>query len=153
MFMNDDETVAGTTYLKDFWEKGLRFQCKPGCRNCCEIPGMVFVLETELEPIARFLKKKPSEFKRKNVKRYWDNVYYLNYPDDQPCMFLTDEGCAIYPVRPVQCSSFPFWPENLSDPKIWRGLKSYCPGINKGPLRTSKDILDILTGVDQGLEL
>jgi Fe-S-cluster containining protein len=37
------------------------------------------------------------------------------------CTFLDSSGkCGIYDVRPVQCSTYPFWPSLLEDRKIWR---------------------------------
>ena len=52
---------------------------------------------------------------------------------DQPdCPFLEGSRCGIYPVRPVQCRTFPFWSENLSNRRSWTRLRRFCPGIDKG---------------------
>jgi hypothetical protein len=37
-------------------------------------------------------------------------------------------------VKPLQCSSFPYWPELLADASERRAAAEYCPGMNKGPL-------------------
>ena len=37
------------------------------------------------------------------------------------CVFLKEDPergrktCSIYPVRPLQCRTWPFWPENLAE--------------------------------------
>jgi Fe-S-cluster containining protein len=60
------------------------------------------------------------------------------------CIFLRSFGgtrqCAIYSVRPAQCRSWPFWPENLSSPEAWNRAALRCPGINRGRLYTCEEI-------------
>lgn len=137
----------------NFWKKGMRFSCVSGCRKCCEIPGLVFVHKSEIRRIAAFLGKTSKEFKQNSLKLYWGDVYYLDYPESEPCMFVSDEGCAIYKVRPLQCASFPFWPDNMRDRKIWNSLKKICPGMEKGELHSHDEILEILTTVALKLEI
>jgi hypothetical protein len=53
------------------------------------------------------------------------------------CVFY-QEGCLIYPVRPYQCRSYPFWKKNLVSPREWSNAARSCPGVNRGrrhPLR------------------
>jgi Fe-S-cluster containining protein len=48
------------------------------------------------------------------------------------CVFLQDgapAGCAIYPVRPAKCASFPFWPEPATDPNLLARVQRTCPGL------------------------
>ncbi len=48
----------------------------------------------------------------------------------QNCIFLKDSKlCTIYPVRPVQCSTYPWWPELLTD-AAWHDEATRCEGIN-----------------------
>jgi len=43
------------------------------------------------------------------------------------CVFLDSRArCTIYPVRPLQCRQFPFWPHLKRDIS---GLKEECPGV------------------------
>lgn len=47
------------------------------------------------------------------------------------CVFLLDgrrTACAIYPVRPERCRSWPFWPE-LGSPTELAAAIRLCPGI------------------------
>jgi len=38
----------------------------------------------------------------------------------------------IYPVRPTQCRTWPFWAGNLRSPADWNEAARRCPGINHG---------------------
>lgn len=52
------------------------------------------------------------------------------------CVFLLDgaeTSCAIYPVRPERCRTWPFWPELLADPEVLRRAAARCPGIQLDP--------------------
>ena len=44
------------------------------------------------------------------------------------------KGCVIYPVRPAQCRTWPFWESNLRSRKNWDSIAEGCPGIGRGPL-------------------
>jgi Fe-S-cluster containining protein len=47
----------------------------------------------------------------------------------------TAEGkrtCSIYPVRPLQCRTWPFWNHNLRSPSTWAEASDMCPGMNNG---------------------
>ena len=49
-------------------------------------------------------------------------------PDNFSCIFFNHEtnGCEIYPVRPEQCRTFPFWEYFKDRPDE---LKEECPGV------------------------
>jgi uncharacterized protein len=131
-------------------EEGLRFECQQGCIKCCAIPGMIFVKEEELPTMAEYFKLSEEEFIEKYILKYFGGVYRLNCDEEAPCMFLEETGCGIYPVRPAQCRTFPFWPENINNPKNWFNLKKMCPGIGKGRLYTIDEITDIAAEVSYG---
>jgi Fe-S-cluster containining protein len=64
------------------------------------------------------------------------------------CPFLKKNRCQIYPVRPKQCETWPFWGENLVR-ETWEGpISKCCPGIGKGKLRSADDILNMVTERD-----
>jgi Fe-S-cluster containining protein len=49
------------------------------------------------------------------------------------CTFLdTGRQCRIYAVRPMQCRTYPFWPELVSSEVAWQGEARRCEGINCG---------------------
>ena len=55
------------------------------------------------------------------------------------CVFY-DKGCKIYPVRPTQCRTFPFWPEIVKSPTSWKIAATECPGMNEGTLHSADEI-------------
>lgn len=112
---------------------GLRFECQPGCTACCQQKGFVYLTESDLARIAKFLQMKASEFERRYVYRT-RNLLRLRMPRHTQCHFLKENGCSIHPVKPTQCRIFPFWPELVEDKKEWRKTATWCPGIGKGPL-------------------
>jgi len=112
---------------------GLRFQCQPGCTNCCEQKGYVYLTESDLARIAKFLKMSAAEFERRFVYRT-RHLLRLRIPRESQCHFLREGGCSIHPVKPTQCRIFPFWPELTDDKREWRKTAAWCPGIGKGEL-------------------
>jgi len=131
-------------------EAGLRFECRPGCIKCCEIPGMVFVHKREIPRMAEYFRMKESRFIKKYLNRHWAEIYQLDFPEEEPCMFLEDDGCGIYPARPAQCRTFPFWPENINNPEKWGELKGFCPGIGVGRLYNIDEIIGLMAEVCYG---
>ena len=115
---------------------GLRFECQPGCTNCCEQQGFVYLTNDDLNRIAQYVGMTVGEFERRYVYRT-RNLLRLRVPRHQQCSFLRDGGCSIHAVKPVQCRLFPFWPE-LVDAKDgkreWKKAAAWCPGIGKGEL-------------------
>jgi Fe-S-cluster containining protein len=49
----------------------------------------------------------------------------------QDCIFLEGgTACRVYDARPLQCSTYPWWPE-LMDPAAWQQEKlSTCEGLD-----------------------
>lgn len=113
--------------------KGLRFECQPGCTNCCTQKGFVYLTERDLARIANFLEMPAADFERRYVYRTARQLR-LRVPRQVQCHFLRDGGCSIHAVKPAQCSIFPFWPELVDDKREWRKTAAWCPGIGKGPL-------------------
>ena len=111
----------------------MRFECQPGCTACCEQQGFVYLTENDVERISAFLKLKPAEFERRYLYRT-KHLRRLRVPRASQCYFLREGGCSIHPVKPVQCRTFPYWPELVESRKEWHKTASYCPGIGKGEL-------------------
>ena len=112
---------------------GLRFECQPGCTACCRQKGFVYLTESDLKNIAKYLGMKASEFEQRYVYRT-KNLLRLRMPRHTQCHFLEETGCSIHPAKPTQCRIFPYWPELVEDKKEWRKTATWCPGIGKGPL-------------------
>ena len=126
---------------KSWYSKGLRFECT-GCGNCCRNHGdyaFVYLAEADVRAISAHLGLARDAF----LKKHCEEVDgWITLRMDQPaCAFLTKENrCAIYPVRPKQCATWPFWEENL-ERSTWEGsVKACCPGIDKGALTPAVEI-------------
>lgn len=51
--------------------------------------------------------------------------------DDLDCIFLENgKQCGIYDVRPVQCRTYPFWPNVVESPASWKEEQQSCEGID-----------------------
>ena len=127
-----------------FYKDGLHFECT-NCGNCCSHPdGYVDVSEAELTRIAAFLGIAETQF----LEQYADlneqgDGFQLKSEAGGGCIFLKDERCSVYPVRPLQCRTFPFWPENIKSPYRWKLTARDCPGIGEGKLYTPEEIEQI----------
>lgn len=123
------------TEEKPWYAHGLRFKCTE-CGQCCTgAPGYTWVTEQEVIAIADYLKLSVEEFGRRYVRQVEDRLALLEYPQihnsqNYDCVFLKDKKCQIYSVRPKQCRTFPWWPQNLSSEEEWRQAAQRCEGIN-----------------------
>lgn len=113
--------------------EGLRFECQPGCTECCTQRGFVYLTETDLARAAAFLEMTSAEFERRYVYRTSKRLR-LRVPRESQCHFLRGGGCSIHPAKPTQCRVFPFWPELVESRREWKKTSRYCPGMGKGPL-------------------
>jgi uncharacterized protein len=111
----------------------MRFQCQPGCIRCCEQKGFVYVTREDIARLAVHLKISRAEFRRRYL---CGTAPLLRFRKQRhkACPFLLAGGCSVHTVKPLQCSSFPFWPELLDQLAERRAAASYCPGLNHGPL-------------------
>ena len=100
-----------------------KFECQR-CNECCRQRGFVYLKKEEEERIAAFLGLDPFEF----VNRFCELVdrvkLVLKKNPDESCVFLSNAGCSVHPVKPVQCVDFPIG---------WRTPRSfeYCAGLRK----------------------
>ena len=126
-----------------WYRDGLCFSCTQ-CGHCCQIEGYVWVTRGEIASISRFLKIDEETFGRRFLRRVgkrWSLVEKPNYD----CIFW-DEGCTIYPVRPTQCRTFPFWPENVETSDDWKETADECPGCDSGRRFPREEIQSLLEG-------
>ncbi|GAB4131884.1 MAG: hypothetical protein Kow0040_11870 [Thermogutta sp.] len=74
----------------------------------------------------------------------------LNERPNGDCIFLDpiSRSCHIYPIRPRQCRTFPFWNSNLRRPKDWDDVCRTCPGCGKGELFSCESIEDLRRVID-----
>ncbi|MCS7306896.1 MAG: YkgJ family cysteine cluster protein [Thermoguttaceae bacterium] len=128
-----------------WFHKGLRFQCA-GCGRCCSGgPGFVWVNQQEIHQLALYLKLPIEDFLLHYVRAV-GNRWSLRERNNGDCVFLHPKTrrCLVYPVRPRQCQSWPFWLANLRTPADWAYVSRICPGSGQGPLYTLEQIQSLL---------
>jgi hypothetical protein len=113
--------------------EGLRFECQPGCTECCRQRGYVYLTPDDLIRMAEFTGMTVAAFQKKYVYRT-ARLMRLRVPVGGTCPFLEESRCSIHPAKPTQCRIFPYWPELVESRREWKKTASYCPGIGKGPL-------------------
>jgi Fe-S-cluster containining protein len=141
-----------------WYSEGLSFTCTQ-CGNCCTGgPGYVWVSEEELSRLAEFLKLTLQQVKSKYARRIGEQYSlkeHRNSSGAYDCIFLKEVKaestakdvvvharriCEIYPVRPLQCRTWPFWDGNLSSQQSWNRASKRCPGMNEGKHFTFEQI-------------
>ena len=96
-------------------------------------PGYVYMDQEEVARVAAHLGMTANALKRKYRMRRDDgsDEWYIDALHGKGCPLLTRDGlCSVHPVKPKQCSSFPFWSEMLEDGSEWEAAKSFCPGLD-----------------------
>jgi uncharacterized protein len=127
--------------MSEPWYKdGLRFECTR-CGKCCSgFPGFVWVNDDEALAIAEYLEL-PLDEVLGLYTRLFDNRRSLRDRLSNDCIFYDAEmGCTIYPVRPRQCRTWPFWESNVRTQKTWEAAQIRCPGAGHGELIPSEEI-------------
>lgn len=124
---------------QEWYADGLRFTCTQ-CGNCCTGPaGYVWFNPTEAKAIADYLGLSVAEFEEQYARRIGArrSLNERKTRHGYDCIFLDrdEQGkalCKIYPVRPTQCRTWPFWPENLEEMEDYVRLARRCPGVRAG---------------------
>ncbi len=118
-------------------KRGYNFKFTPsacdscGGACCTGESGYIWVKYAEIEEMATFLELTVEEFATiylKKVKHRYSIVEKKLDDQNFACRFFDEKlkQCSIYPVRPRQCRTFPFWEiyKNNSEE-----VKNECPGI------------------------
>lgn len=130
-------------HCRYFFDDGIRFECL-GCGTCCTgDPGIIRISGREIEVLADFLEIPVADLTR-HFLRPIENGFSIGEESDGRCRFY-DQGCRIYPVRPLQCRTYPFWFSQMRSLRQWEKIIGLCPGIGNGPLHSRERILDMLS--------
>lgn len=114
-----------------FAPKGLRFTCT-GCGDCCRAPGVVEFDGATLQRMAHHLDQSVAVFQARHSVQ-WDpgaSRFWVDVPPDSACPLLDGDRCRVHPVKPVQCRTFPFWPEVIQSRRTWERTAQGCPGMD-----------------------
>ena len=118
----------------------MSFECTQ-CGNCCTGPtGFVWFTPDEAQKMADYLDIALDEFHEKYSRKLFNRRTLTEIKiarGKYDCVFLTRDadtgktGCSIYPVRPAQCRTWPFWESNLESPETWEQAAATCPGMRR----------------------
>jgi len=123
--------------------KPIRFKCTQ-CSHCCYGGKYAYVRanEHEINKIIDFLGVDSETFKADCLSKLVDHGYGIRMKlsplakalnKKGHCILLNKQGhCSVYPVRPMQCRTYPFWPEILKDEEKWNAEINRCEGIHQG---------------------
>jgi Fe-S-cluster containining protein len=114
----------------------FQFSFNPSACQTCEAKccrgesGIVNFSKDELSKMADFLKISEKDFLenfcRKNGYKW--SLKELKISGEFHCVFLENNSCTIYEVRPKQCRDFPFW-SRYKNGENFDELKKECIGI------------------------
>ena len=147
-----------------WYEEGLTFTCSQ-CGNCCTGPaGYVYASDEEIQRLAEFLKLSQEQVVEKYCRRVHGKLSFREKrgPGGWDCIFLeeisarrrpagsdreityTKRICTVYPVRPLQCRTWPFWDGNLASRQNWDLAAERCPGMNHGKRHFTREQIEAL---------
>ena len=129
--------MMGAREANGIGKEGFNYRFNPESCNQCEgrccngESGRIFVNQDEIEAISRFLKMKISKFSVEYLRKvsYKFSLKELKANHNYACVLFDDKRnqCSIYPVRPHQCRTFPFWDYFKDKPEE---LSKECPGVS-----------------------
>jgi uncharacterized protein len=127
----DESSCSDEASSKVWYEKGLRFSCTQ-CGKCCTgKPGYVWLDDEDLDQILTYLNITIDEFANKYLRLVDGRIALRERGVNYDCVFLKGKQCQIYPVRPKQCKTFPWWPQILESRENWEKTAIYCEGIRE----------------------
>jgi Fe-S-cluster containining protein len=114
----------------------VRFRCTK-CGICCgdtkEKTRHILLLETEAEQIAKTTSQTTSKFAVK-IEDSTPYKYKMKKSENGKCVFLENNCCRIYSLRPLICRFYPFELKGSNSGKYQFLFTEECPGIRKGPM-------------------
>ena len=115
-----------------WYAPGLQFSCT-GCGQCCTGgSGFVWVTEEDLAAIAEYLGRPLGEIRLLHTRFAQGKVSLREHPNGD-CIYLDrNRRCMIYPIRPIQCRTWPFWEQAIRSEETWRQTCNVCPGAGTG---------------------
>jgi Fe-S-cluster containining protein len=156
------DVIPSDAQGRPWYAAGLSFTCTQ-CGNCCTgAPGYVWVSDEEIRRLAEHLKIGADEVVERYGRRIGRRISLKEHrtaAGEYDCVFLqhvkvaparpgevayTRRVCSVYPVRPLQCRTWPFWDSNLQSKDDWRRAARRCPGIDAGTRRFSFDRIEAI---------
>jgi uncharacterized protein len=106
---------------------GESFVCRM-CGDCCRGTGGIVITPGEAWRISAHLHLDQQTFLDRFTLKIGDKRQIISSADGF-CVFLSDNGCAVHPVKPDVCRAWPFFRGNLLDESSWALAQDACQGI------------------------
>jgi len=129
------------------YPRNVRFRCLK-CARCCGDTETrvryILLLKCEAERIAEATSKSIMEFAQK-IEGQAPYVYKMKKTQhDGKCVFLKNERCTIYRLRPLICRFYPFELKTTESGEHEFHFTQECLGIGEGKRLTKKYFEDLL---------
>ena len=122
------------TRLSYEYPKHLSFTCNR-CTLCCHDSKYrvrsILLLRKEAARISEIIQLSLSEFAER-TEDHEPYLYRMRKTKDGKCIFLKDDSCSIYQIRPLICRFYPFELKDLTDNRYAFSYSNECPAIGKG---------------------
>ena len=123
-----------------WYRDGLRFTCTQ-CGNCCTgEPGYVWVSPEELAALADYLEQPVEQVFARHVRVVNNEMSLVERPGGECTFWDRQKGCTVYPVRPTQCRTWPFWESTTRTQADWKRTQATCPGAGNGEHFSAEEI-------------
>lgn len=102
------------------------------CRDTKEKTRLILLLKLEVERISKKTRKSVVEFAER-IEKSEPYIYQMKKSNDGKCIFLKDNLCSIYNIRPLICMFYPFELKEIKSNQHLFVHTTECPSIGKGP--------------------
>ena len=116
------------------YPKNVSFICSQ-CGRCCgdteDIVRHILLLKIDVASISNKLLLRDQEF-AEEISGFEPYIYEMKKTAAGKCIFLENNICTIYEIRPLICRFYPFQLKNLGNNRYSFSYTSKCMGIGKG---------------------
>ena len=135
---------------EDFnFPRGILWKCQR-CAKCCrdapERERRILILSFEAKQIGKMVGFPLERFCRKTGLKPF--TLEMKKDSEGKCLFLKENGCQIYSIRPLVCRFYPFWLEKRKDEAFSFKITDECVGIGFGQILEEdffKHLFDVAT--------
>ena len=121
--------------LRFSYPKNVRFKCER-CALCCgdtkDRVRSILLLRIEAERISQKTLKSVDDFAEK-IEGFEPYVYRMKKTKNGKCVFLKDNLCSMYQIRPLICMFYPFELKEVGSNGYIFAYTDECPAIGNGP--------------------
>jgi Fe-S-cluster containining protein len=105
------------------------------CALCCgdteDKVRSILLLKTEADRISKKTLISLDKFAEK-IEGFEPYIYQIRKTEDVKCVFLKDNSCSIYKIRPLICRFYPFQLKNFGNNRYAFAYTDKCAGIGNG---------------------